>query len=73
MPPSPSPTQSILEKSETKTIVGKSIWRCYKARDIVDLCVKEIVKDPQLTHCGNTDCERCNDAVLGGPIIEFEF
>lgn len=23
--------------------------------------------DPQITHCGNPDCERCNDALLGGP------
>jgi hypothetical protein len=23
-----------------------------------------------ITHCGRTDCGRCNDSVLGGPMLQ---
>ncbi|NML21524.1 AAC(3) family N-acetyltransferase [Pseudoflavitalea sp. G-6-1-2] len=64
--------EKILQPIETKTIVGGSIWRSYDAGEMVKLCVKEIIRHPQITHCDNPDCERCNDAIAGGPIIDFE-
>lgn len=53
-------------------VVGKSLWQCRKAREIVDVCRKAITENPRITHCGNPECRRCNDGVLGGPIINFD-
>jgi len=52
---------------EKRVTVGGSVWRCYRIRDLVDGCVAAIRKNPRVTHCGNPECARCNDAVLGGP------
>lgn len=60
----------LLEKYEKKVTVGRSVWTCYLARDIVDVCTGEIIKNPSITHCGNPDCDRCNDAVAGSPVID---
>jgi len=53
--------------------VGKSKWVCYKARDIVEICTQEIKRNPQITHCDDKGCDRCNDMMLGGPIISADF
>lgn len=58
---------------ELITFVGKSLWRCFRARDMADICSRLIIENPQITHCGDLACERCNDAVLGGPVIDFIF
>jgi hypothetical protein len=26
--------------------------------------------NPAITHCGRLDCERCEDAVAGGPLLD---
>lgn len=59
----------MLKPYEQQVTVEKSLWRCYRIRDLVDTCVKAIREDPHITHCGDPDCSRCNDAVLGGPIL----
>lgn len=55
-----------LEQYEKRTVVGESIWRCYRVRDIVDVCVAKIKEEPQITHCEDIHCERCRDAIAGG-------
>jgi len=54
-----------IEKSIT---VGNSLWRCFPAKEMVDICVKTIQDDPNITRCQNPNCGRCNDAILGGPV-----
>ncbi len=54
-------------------VVGKSVWKCYNAREMVDICVQSIFKNPEITRCENPYCDRCKDAILGGPLIDFEF
>ncbi len=61
--------ESILKNVEMETVVGKSVWHCYNARDMVELCAAAIRQNPQITHCNNSHCERCNDAILGGPLL----
>ncbi|MDO5520862.1 MAG: AAC(3) family N-acetyltransferase [bacterium] len=61
-----------VEPYKKSVTVGGSVWQCYRARDLVDICAAEIRRNPMITHCGDKECERCNDAVLGGPIIAFE-
>lgn len=60
-----SPFLSTFEK--TVTVFG-SKWRCYKIRELVDVCEKEFRENANVAHCGDPRCERCNDAAKGGPI-----
>lgn len=58
-------------KAKQEVFVGKSLWRCFRAKDMADICSKLIIENPQITHCDDLKCERCNDVVLGGPVIDF--
>lgn len=62
-----------LRPFEKTAPVGKSLWRRYKARDMVHICKKRIAENPSVTHCGDPLCGRCNDAVRGGPCIGEDF
>lgn len=50
--------------------VGKSRWRVFPAQAALQAAVEAIRQDPRITHCGHPQCERCNDAVRGGPILD---
>jgi hypothetical protein len=39
------------------------------ARDALDRLVAAITESPRITHCADSECERCRDAVLGGPLV----
>lgn len=62
-----------LRPYERTAMVGKSLWRCYRAQDMVNVCKQAILDDPSITHCSDPQCGRCNDAVLGGPILASGF
>ena len=53
---------------EVKASVGRSQWRIYPARPLLEAAESAIRSEPASTHCGKMDCLRCNDAVQGGPI-----
>jgi aminoglycoside 3-N-acetyltransferase len=59
---------AVLEAPERRTRVGDSLWRAFPAKEAVDRAAQAIRADPAMTHCDNTDCHRCNDAIAGGPI-----
>lgn len=50
-----------------ETTVGASCWRAFPAGPTLAAAAAAFRREPTLTHCGRADCERCNDAVLGGP------
>ncbi len=50
--------------------VGESLWRVFIAEDVVAVAAEAIRQNPGITHCGKPECERCNDSVLGGPILD---
>lgn len=52
-----------------KIYVGNSLWKVCEARNILEITTQAIKENPNITHCGNSGCERCNDAVKGGPIL----
>ena len=54
---------------ELNITVGSSSWRVYPFRAFIEIVTAEIVQNPEITHCANTRCPRCNDAVRGGPIL----
>lgn len=62
--------EKALEGYARRAIVGESRWVCYRARDILDVCKERISADPNITHCGDPSCNRCNDAVKGGPDLK---
>lgn len=64
--------QSVLAPLMKHTIVGHSAWTVVPARGALEATAKAIREDPQLTHCGDTGCMRCNDAVMGGPLFSPE-
>ncbi|MAG35944.1 MAG: AAC(3) family N-acetyltransferase [Dehalococcoidia bacterium] len=61
--------EPILAPIGQSTIVGRSRWQVYPAQETLDRAAQAIRNDPMMTHCGRADCDRCNDAVLGGPIL----
>jgi len=48
--------------------VGQSLWRVFPAKRTLAIAAEAIRREPLITHCGQT-CERCDDAVLGGPLL----
>jgi len=61
----------VLESIEQRQQVGQSVWRVYPAAEVIELAAKAIGENPEITHCGNPTCSRCNDAVQGGPILSL--
>lgn len=51
------------------TVVGRSEWKLFPAGRALTLAAAAIRADPRITHCGVETCERCNDAVAGGPVL----
>jgi aminoglycoside N3'-acetyltransferase len=54
---------------EQRAEVGASTWRIYPARETVELAAAAIRDRPDITRCSRPSCERCEDAILGGPIL----
>ena len=52
--------------------VGQSRWTLLPAGQALARAAEAIRSDPQVTHCGVETCERCNDAVRGGPILPIK-
>ena len=50
-------------------VVGRSAWRVLPADRALSRATAAIRADPGITHCGAAACERCDDAVAGGPIL----
>jgi aminoglycoside 3-N-acetyltransferase len=59
---------SVLEPVRQTQQVGQSVWRVYPVADVIELAAQAIRENPEITHCANPACDRCNDAVQGGPI-----
>jgi aminoglycoside N3'-acetyltransferase len=52
-----------------ETVVGASRWRAYPARQAVEEATRAIRANPLMTLCGDPGCERCRDAIAGGPLV----
>lgn len=64
-----SKLESILFQIMRTLTVGNSLWKVFPAKESLQLLINTIQANPHITHCGNPACERCNDAILGGPIV----
>jgi aminoglycoside 3-N-acetyltransferase len=54
---------------ENMVKVGDSLWRIYPFKEFIDSAVKAIINNPAITHCGNKECLRCDNMIMGGPQI----
>ncbi|MBO0793833.1 MAG: AAC(3) family N-acetyltransferase [Ktedonobacteraceae bacterium] len=54
---------------ERQRRVGQSLWRVFPARLVLEAAAQAIRERSEITHCIYEDCERCNDAVQGGPLL----
>jgi len=50
-------------------LVGESIWQVFPARKTLKIAVEAIASMPTITQCDDSDCERCIDAIQGGPLL----
>lgn len=48
--------------------VGRSGWKAYSVAAALRTAVEAIKNNPAITACGNPHCERCRDAIAGGPV-----
>ena len=51
----------------THVPIGLSQWAVLPAAAALEAAVAALRADPAITHCSDRACERCNDAVRGGP------
>lgn len=58
-----------LRAVERTAAVGRSTWRVFPAAESLALASEAIRRDPRITHCLRAACERCDDAVAGGPVL----
>jgi aminoglycoside 3-N-acetyltransferase len=58
-----------LRAIEQRIHVGPSLWRIDPFRDFVDRASRAIQANPAITHCDDPRCTRCNDMLLGGPLL----
>jgi aminoglycoside 3-N-acetyltransferase len=49
--------------------VGQSAWTLLPAQQTLRVATTVIRAQPTITHCGNPQCDRYNDAIVGGPIL----
>ena len=59
----------VLSPLQTEHRVGESRWLVFPARATLEVASQAIREIPRLTHCSVAGCGRCNDALLGGPVM----
>ena len=60
--------ETVLSPLAGKRQVGESPWTVYPAHETLAAAAEAIRGNPEITRCGNPRCQRCRDAISGGPI-----
>jgi aminoglycoside 3-N-acetyltransferase len=60
--------EPVLGPLARETTVGKSHWRAFPARAVLQRASDAIRDDPAITRCDSPSCLRCRDAAAGGPV-----
>lgn len=58
----------LLAPLEMHTVVGASHWRIFPLQQLLAHASDAIRAHPAITQCADAACERCRDAVAGGPL-----
>lgn len=59
----------LLASVEKRREVGQSLWRAFAAKDALEIAQQAILHNPSIIHCSDEACERCHDAIAGGPLL----
>ena len=59
----------ILSSEESQLAMGQGLWRAFPVEGLLKHASNAIREDPMATHCGQSDCRPCNEAMAGGPVI----
>jgi aminoglycoside N3'-acetyltransferase len=62
--------QPMLAPIRRATSVGPGMWQVFPATETLESASSATRSEPRMTHCGNVECRRCDDAILGGPILD---
>jgi aminoglycoside 3-N-acetyltransferase len=54
----------------SEAYVGQSHWRILPVNETLAAAAAAIRAQPSITHCNDSDCLQCHDAILGGPILD---
>ncbi len=54
---------------DKKEQCGESVWRAFPVNKVLKQAARVIQLKPEITHCADVKCLRCNDAVAGGPVL----
>lgn len=57
-----------LQALATRVVVHSSDWIVLPAAEAAQAAARAIQAEPQITHCRRSLCNRCEDAVAGGPL-----
>ncbi len=60
-----------LSPVERRATVGSSVWRIFPAADVLERASAAIRERPEITRCDVADCDRCEDGIAGGPVLEI--
>jgi len=60
---------SIFAPLTRQTKVGLSTWNVIATKEALAVAIRAIRDDASITHCGDPECGRCDDAVMGGPLV----
>jgi aminoglycoside N3'-acetyltransferase len=58
---------AVLAPTRRERWVGRSRWQVFDAASVLEVAAEAIRTDPGITRCDDAECERCRDAVRGGP------
>jgi aminoglycoside 3-N-acetyltransferase len=58
-----------LATMETRITVGRSVWRIFPAQAALEAAAALMASQPEITRCGDPLCNRCRDAIAGGPVL----
>jgi Aminoglycoside 3-N-acetyltransferase len=60
--------EPVLRQYARPAVVGDSWWRAFPSRQVLDAARTAMREDQDITHCGDSDCLRCQDSIAGGPL-----
>ena len=55
---------------ERRAEVGNSLWRIFPIAGVLARASGAIRERPEITRCGVAGCDRCEDGIAGGPLLE---
>jgi aminoglycoside 3-N-acetyltransferase len=59
--------ESTLQPFSKRASVGSGMWTAFVAEDVLHAAARAVRADAAITHCEDSACGRCDDAVRGGP------